>query len=144
MLWDIGTFEWIKESAEDVERSRLAGDIKFRLSGSKLSGEFALVHIGERGRQYGGSSDGSKNWLMLKNATCRWSTDSRRSTVMFRSRPAEASRRSRRDGGGDPREMRRARATGRNATPRTGGSDGGTGPRAGADARDVRRPALLA
>jgi bifunctional non-homologous end joining protein LigD len=51
MLWDIGTFEWIKESAEDYERSRVKGDIKFRLNGSKLSGEFALVHIGERGRQ---------------------------------------------------------------------------------------------
>ena len=66
MLWDIGTFEWIKESAEDYERSRIRGDVKFRLTGSKLSGEFALVHIGERGRQYGGSSDGTKNWLMLK------------------------------------------------------------------------------
>ena len=66
MLWDIGTFEWIKESAEDFERSRLKGDIKFRLHGTKISGEFALIHIGERGRQYGGSSDGDKNWLMLK------------------------------------------------------------------------------
>ena len=66
MLWDIGTFEWVKESAEDFERSRVRGDIKFRLQGSKLSGEFALIHIGERGRQYGGSSDGDKNWLMLK------------------------------------------------------------------------------
>src|SRR5450759_5868705 len=26
MLWDIGTFEWVKESAEDFERSRLNGD----------------------------------------------------------------------------------------------------------------------
>jgi len=66
MLWDIGTFEWIKESAADYERSLKAGDLKFRLQGTKLSGEFALIHIGDRGRQYGGSSDGTKNWLMLK------------------------------------------------------------------------------
>ena len=66
LLWDIGTYEWIKESAADVDRSRLKGDIKFRLHGTKISGEYALVHIGERGRRYGGSSDGDKNWLMIK------------------------------------------------------------------------------
>ncbi|HEY6468274.1 MAG TPA: non-homologous end-joining DNA ligase [Candidatus Dormibacteraeota bacterium] len=112
MLWDIGTFEWIKESAEDYERSRLKGDIKFRLSGSKLSGEFALVHIGERGQQYGGSSDGSKNWLMLKKRDASVvegyeAIDRDVSVKTGRSLAEIAS-----DGGGDPREMRRARSRG--------------------------------
>jgi bifunctional non-homologous end joining protein LigD len=66
MLWDIGTFEWTRESAEDFEASRVRGDIKFRLQGRKLGGEFALVHIGARGRRYGGSSDETKNWLLIK------------------------------------------------------------------------------
>ena len=112
MLWDIGTFEWIKESAEDYERSRIKGDIKFRLSGSKLSGEFALVHIGERGRQYGGSSDGTKNWLMLKKRDASVvegfeAIDRDVSVKTGRSLAEIASA-----GGGDPREMKRARDRG--------------------------------
>jgi bifunctional non-homologous end joining protein LigD len=108
MLWDIGTFEWVKESAEDFERSRLKGDVKFRLQGTKLSGEFALVHIGERGRRYGGSSDGDKNWLMIKK---------RDASVLegFEALDLDVSVKTGRslaeiagEGGGDPREMRRA------------------------------------
>ena len=116
MLWDIGTFEWIKESAEDVERSRVRGDVKFRLTGTKISGEFALVHIGERGRQYGGSSDGTKNWLMLKKRDASVvpgfeAIDLDVSVKTGRSLAEIAS-----EGGGDPREMRRARARGDTAT----------------------------
>ncbi len=112
MLWDIGTFEWVKESAEDLERSRLRGDIKFRLAGTKLSGEFALVHIGDRGRQYGGSSDGSKNWLMLKKRDASIvdgfeALDLDVSVKTGRSLAEIAS-----EGGGDPREMRRAQRRG--------------------------------
>ena len=108
MLWDIGTFEWIKESAEDFERSRLKGDVKFRLQGTKLSGEFALVHIGERGRRYGGSSDGDKNWLMIKKRDASAlagfeALDLDVSVKTGRSLAEIAS-----EGGGDPREMRRA------------------------------------
>ncbi|MHB8489630.1 MAG: DNA ligase D [Candidatus Dormibacteria bacterium] len=108
MLWDIGTFEWIKESAEDFDRSRLKGDIKFRLHGAKLSGEFALVHIGERGRQYGGSSDGDKNWLMIKKRDAAVvegfeAIDLDVSVKTGRSLADIAA-----EGGGDPREMRRA------------------------------------
>jgi bifunctional non-homologous end joining protein LigD len=114
MLWDIGTFEWVKESAEDYERSRLKGDVKFRLQGTKLSGEFALVHIGERGRQYGGSSDGDKNWLMIKKRDASVvegfeAIDLDVSVKTGRSLAQIAS-----EGGGDPREMRRA-ARARNA-----------------------------
>ena len=108
MLWDIGTFEWVKESAEDFERSRLKGDVKFRLQGTKLSGEFALVHIGERGRRYGGSSDGDKNWLMIKKRDASAlagfeALDLDVSVKTGRSLAEIAS-----EGGGDPREMRRA------------------------------------
>jgi bifunctional non-homologous end joining protein LigD len=115
MLWDIGTFEWVKESADDYERSRLKGDLKFRLAGSKLSGEFALVHIGERGRQYGGSSDGTKNWLMLKKRDASVvegfeAIDGDVSVKTGRSLAEIAL-----EGGGDPREMRRARARGQTA-----------------------------
>jgi bifunctional non-homologous end joining protein LigD len=108
MLWDIGTFEWVKESAADFDRSRLKGDIKFRVQGTKISGEFALVHIGERGRHYGGSSDGDKNWLMLKK---------RDASVVegFEAIDLDVSVKTGRslaqiaiEGGGDPREMRRA------------------------------------
>ena len=108
MLWDIGTFEWVKESAEDFERSRLKGDVKFRLQGTKLSGEFALVHIGERGRRYGGSSDGDKNWLMIKKRDASAlagfeALDLDVSVKTGRSLAEIAS-----EGGGDPREMRRS------------------------------------
>jgi bifunctional non-homologous end joining protein LigD len=109
MLWDIGSFEWIKESAADYERSRAAGDIKFRLSGSKLSGEFALVHIGERGQRYGGSGDGERNWLMLKKRDASVvegfeAIDLDVSVKTGRSLAEIAA-----ESGGDPREMRRAR-----------------------------------
>jgi bifunctional non-homologous end joining protein LigD len=108
MLWDIGTYEWIKESAEDFERSRQRGDIKFRLHGTKISGEFALIHIGERGRQYGGSSDGDKNWLLIKKRDDSVvegfeAIDLDVSVKTGRSLAEIAA-----EGGGDPREMRRA------------------------------------
>ena len=108
MLWDIGTFEWVKESEADFDKSRRKGDIKFRLHGTKLSGEFALVHIGERGRQYGGSSDGEKNWLMLKKRDASVvegfeAIDLDVSVKTGRSLAEIAA-----EGGGDPREMRRA------------------------------------
>ena len=121
MLWDIGTFEWVKESAADFDRSRLKGDIKFRLQGTKISGEFALVHIGERGRQYGGSSDGDKNWLMLKKRDASVvegfeAIDLDVSVKTGRSLAEIAA-----EGGGDPREMRRAaRARGTLAARRAG------------------------
>jgi bifunctional non-homologous end joining protein LigD len=107
MLWDIGTFEWVKESAADFDRSRLKGDIKFRVQGTKISGEYALVHIGERGRQYGGSSDGDKNWLMLKKRDASVvegfeAIDFDVSVKTGRSLAEIAG-----EGGGDPREMRR-------------------------------------
>jgi len=115
MLWDIGTFEWIKESADDFERSLRSGDLKFQLHGTKLSGEFALVHIGERGRQYGGSSDGAKNWLMIKKRDASAVPGFEALDLDVSVKTGRSLAEIARDGGGDPREMRRARARGESA-----------------------------
>src|ERR1700693_5834481 len=114
MLWDIGTFEWVKESADDFERSRLKGDVKFRLQGAKLSGEFALVHIGERGRRYGGSSDDDKNWLMIKKRDASVVEGFEAIDLDVSVKTGRSLAQIANEGGGDPREMRRA-ARARNA-----------------------------
>ena len=110
LLWDIGTYEWVRESADDFERSRARGDIKFKLQGSKLAGEFAVVKIGDRGRRYGGSSDGERNWLMIKK---------RDDAVVegFEATEHEVSVKTGRnlaqiaaEGGGDPRQRKRDEA----------------------------------
>src|SRR5271156_3493234 len=44
MVWDVGTWEPIGNPAEMLRK----GDLKFRLNGHKLKGEFALVHIKSR------------------------------------------------------------------------------------------------
>jgi bifunctional non-homologous end joining protein LigD len=64
MVWDIGTFEPVfgyKHQAADALAMLQAGDLKFRLHGQKLQGEFALVHMKAR-------RPGSKGneWLMIK------------------------------------------------------------------------------
>jgi bifunctional non-homologous end joining protein LigD len=73
-LWDAGGHEWLKETAEDPEGSLRRGDLKFRLDGQKLRGEFALVRMGGRGR--GGRRRGAevpeptaeedRDWLLIK------------------------------------------------------------------------------
>jgi bifunctional non-homologous end joining protein LigD len=65
-LWDAGSFEWTRESAADPDAQIRAGDIKFRLAGEKLRGEFALVRIGGRGRFPGGSPEAERNFLLIK------------------------------------------------------------------------------
>ena len=56
MLWDRGTYELIGELPA---RDQIAkGDLKFRLSGEKLKGEFALVLMRGRGK--------GNEWLLLK------------------------------------------------------------------------------
>ncbi|MGH9509987.1 MAG: DNA polymerase ligase N-terminal domain-containing protein, partial [Terriglobales bacterium] len=55
LLWDRGTYEWAgdKSPAEQWQR----GDLKFRLHGEKLMGEFALVRL----------KNSKKNeWLLIK------------------------------------------------------------------------------
>jgi bifunctional non-homologous end joining protein LigD len=56
MLWDRGTFEQLGEGTAEEQLTR--GDFKFRLTGEKLSGEFALVKIKR-------SAKGNE-WLLLK------------------------------------------------------------------------------
>jgi bifunctional non-homologous end joining protein LigD len=56
MLWDSGTYELLgdKPALEQIAR----GDLKFRLHGQKLKGEFAIVHMKGRGK--------GNDWLLLK------------------------------------------------------------------------------
>lgn len=56
MLWDRGTFELLGTlpGAAQIEK----GDLKFRLHGEKLQGEFALVHMKGRGK--------GNDWLLIK------------------------------------------------------------------------------
>ena len=56
MLWDRGTFELIGDTPALDQIAR--GDLKFRLSGKKLKGEFALVHMKGKGK--------GNDWLLLK------------------------------------------------------------------------------
>jgi bifunctional non-homologous end joining protein LigD len=56
MLWDRGTFELLGgvSGAEQLAR----GDLKFRLHGEKLNGDFALVRMKGRGK--------GQEWLLIK------------------------------------------------------------------------------
>ena len=56
MLWDAGTFELL--SGMDGAGQIARGDLKFRLHGDKLQGDFALVHMKGRGK--------GNEWLILK------------------------------------------------------------------------------
>ena len=56
MLWDRGTFELIGDTPPLDQIAR--GDLKFKLSGEKLKGEFALVHMKGKGK--------GNDWLLLK------------------------------------------------------------------------------
>ena len=56
MLWDRGTFELIGDTSPLDQIAR--GDLKFKLSGEKLKGEFALVHMKGKGK--------GNDWLLLK------------------------------------------------------------------------------
>jgi bifunctional non-homologous end joining protein LigD len=71
MLWDAGEFIWTKESAQSVDDSIARGDVKFRLDGVKLHGEFALVRTGGRiGGRRGAARPvdpaDDRNWLLIK------------------------------------------------------------------------------
>src|SRR5690348_13969058 len=71
MVWDVGTWELLSPetkdgkyvSGTDAEAASMLkkGDLKFRLHGKKLNGDFALVHIKSR-------RPGSKGneWLLIK------------------------------------------------------------------------------
>jgi bifunctional non-homologous end joining protein LigD len=56
MLWDRGTFDLLGDvsGADQIAR----GDLKFHLYGEKLQGDFALVHMKNRGK--------GNEWLLIK------------------------------------------------------------------------------
>ena len=56
ILWDKGTYEWLTDTPPAQQWER--GDLKFRLHGQKLVGEFALVRMKNRGK--------GNEWLLLK------------------------------------------------------------------------------
>ena len=56
MLWDRGTYELLGDATPQEQLAR--GDVKFRLHGEKLKGEFALVRMKGRGK--------GNEWLLLK------------------------------------------------------------------------------
>jgi bifunctional non-homologous end joining protein LigD len=72
MVWDVGTWEplspvtvkgkYVPASEADADAMLKKGDLKFRLRGKRLNGDFALVHIKAR-------RPGSKGneWLLIKN-----------------------------------------------------------------------------
>lgn len=69
MLWDRGTFELLGDLPADKQIAR--GDLKFRLYGEKLKGEFAIVLMKGRGK--------GNEWLLLKKkdefATPGWDVE---------------------------------------------------------------------
>jgi len=58
MVWDMGTWEPLGDAAAMLKK----GDLKFRLEGQKLKGEFALVHIKSRRPDSKGTE-----WLLIKH-----------------------------------------------------------------------------
>jgi bifunctional non-homologous end joining protein LigD len=64
MLWDRGEWEPIGDPAEGLRR----GDLKFRLHGEKLRGEWVLARMKDKVApdHSGGDGDGGRNWLLIK------------------------------------------------------------------------------
>jgi bifunctional non-homologous end joining protein LigD len=108
LLWDIGTYEWLGETAQNVDATLARGDLKFRLFGTKICGEFALVKLGRRGRRDRGGAEDDKNWLMIKKRdNCvvdGYEASEHEVSVKTGRSLAEIAA----EGGGDPRETARA------------------------------------
>ena len=71
MVWEIGTWEplspvpvqgkYVPAADREADAMLAKGDLKFRLHGKRLNGDFALVHI--KGRRPGSKGN---EWLMIK------------------------------------------------------------------------------
>jgi bifunctional non-homologous end joining protein LigD len=71
MVWDVGTWEplspvtvdgkYVPGTDKEAEAMLAKGDLKFRLKGKRLKGDFALVHI--KGRRPGSKGN---EWLLIK------------------------------------------------------------------------------
>ncbi|HXA49613.1 MAG TPA: DNA polymerase ligase N-terminal domain-containing protein [Candidatus Acidoferrum sp.] len=76
MLWDRGTFELLGDIPGDAQIAR--GDLKFRLNGEKLQGDFGLVQMKGRGK--------GNEWLLLKKrddfATEGWDVEAHAYSVL--------------------------------------------------------------
>ena len=76
MLWDRGTFELVGEAGGAGQLAR--GDLKFRLHGEKLKGEFAIVLMKGRGK--------GNEWLLIKKrdefAVPGWDVESHAHSVL--------------------------------------------------------------
>lgn len=59
IIWDHGTWEFLGP-APDASRAVREGQIKFRLEGVKMKGEWALVHLKGRNRK-------ENEWLLVKH-----------------------------------------------------------------------------
>ena len=76
MLWDRGTFELLGDTPGQAQIER--GDLKFRLQGEKLRGEFALVRMKNRGK--------GNEWLLIKkkdaDAKSGWNVEDHARSVL--------------------------------------------------------------
>src|SRR5262245_19977652 len=76
MLWDAGTFELLGDLPGEAQIQK--GDLKFRLHGEKLSGEFALVLMKGRGK--------GNEWLLIKkrdaSAVPGWEVEDHATSVL--------------------------------------------------------------
>jgi bifunctional non-homologous end joining protein LigD len=71
MVWDVGTWEplspmpvdgkYVPATDKEADAMLDKGDLKFRLNGKRLKGDFALVHI--KGRRPGSKGN---EWLLIK------------------------------------------------------------------------------
>jgi bifunctional non-homologous end joining protein LigD len=62
MLWDRGTWEPIGDPHEGLEK----GDLKLRLNGERMKGEYVLVHMKGRDTKRRNGPD-RENWLLIKH-----------------------------------------------------------------------------
>jgi bifunctional non-homologous end joining protein LigD len=62
MLWDRGTWEPIGDPHAGLD----AGDLKFRLHGERMKGEYVLVHMKGRDSKRRSGAD-RENWLLIKH-----------------------------------------------------------------------------
>ncbi|MCX6629315.1 MAG: DNA ligase D [Candidatus Solibacter sp.] len=76
MLWDRGTFDLLGDTAAEAQLAR--GDLKFRLHGEKLKGDFAIVLMKGRGK--------GNEWLLIKKrdefATTGWDVEALAHSVL--------------------------------------------------------------
>ena len=76
MLWDRGTYELIGDM--DAAGQIARGDFKFHLNGEKLKGDFALVHMRNRGK--------GNEWLLLKkkdaDAVAGWDVEAHAVSIL--------------------------------------------------------------